>query len=673
MFSFHEISATPRQHDGPGTRGAPGVSSRVVDSSRLPRQSPRLIGRYVVHEAFARGGMATIHFARLLGQQGFTRTIAVKHLFPHLAADDSFVSMFLEEARLLSRVRHPNVVAPLDIIGFDTELFIAMEYVHGQPISFLCNAQQGPVPARLASAILTQVLLGLHAVHEATSETGQPLGIVHRDVSPQNILIDLDGIARLVDFGIAKAASRGYTLSTARGLLKGKLGYLAPEQLTGQGVDRRTDVYMAGIVLWELLTGRRLFAADTPSAMFELLAAGSVSPPSAIVPELPAALNAVVLRALALNKEHRFESARAMATALAQAAPPAATIELGLWAETIAGPELRKRAARIAEIETLDLNPAVLAPAAQVVTERIQPLLHKTQPIPKPNDAPAPSTDSAQRAVTAILFAPNSDTQIWDAPTPTGVAPTAPAATALAPTAPAPEAPEGPPAATETARSDVTPLPPLPLRSGLSPRSKMLVGALAAASLGIAVLATGFHLVHPFRASRDEALSPPIPARAPAALTAPVVDALEREPAEPELEPSPAPVPSPAVDPPIVEIAPSSPAPTVRLEAPAPKVAPHSPVARRTTRVDVSSAKPVSAPVANNTASPVRSPNAAPSVRSPNAASPVRSPNAASPVRSPNASPPVRSANLSAQSKSDCTVPYRVDEHGIKRFRAECF
>jgi serine/threonine-protein kinase len=611
----------------------------------------------VVHDAFARGGMATIHFARLLGQQGFTRTIAVKHLFPHLSADESFVAMFLEEARLLSRVRHPNVVAPLDIIGFDTELFIAMEYVHGQPVSFLCSAHQGPVPARLASAILTQVLLGLHAVHEATSETGQPLGIVHRDVSPQNILIDLDGIARLVDFGIAKAASRGQTLSTARGLLKGKLGYLAPEQLTGQGVDRRTDVYMAGIVLWELLTGRRLFVAETPSAMFELLAAGGVSPPSAIVPDLPAALNAVVLRALALNKEQRFENARAMAAALAQAAPPAATIELGIWAEAIAGPELRKRATRIAEIETLDLNPAALAPQAQRVTERIQPLLHKTQPIPTPSRAAPPSALPAQGAVTEILFAPTPSRIDLNGRAPAEAGPELPDTRVWE--EPHSEAP----GSSAAVRAEVTPLPPLPLRGGLSRRSKLLLGTAAAALIAL-VVALGIHRAARWRAA--EQTPPSLEARTPAALAPPVVSPPKAElPTEPALPPAAdgsLPAEPARAEPSAPEITRSEARAAVVPREPAARTpssqTPHGPVARRPARVNVSSANPAPATVRSPAPQTVRNP----------APATVRNP-------APQTAPANRAsvAIAKAPAKPDCAVPYRVDGHGIKRFRAECF
>jgi eukaryotic-like serine/threonine-protein kinase len=372
------------------------VGARVANSSAPPL---RPVGRYVLHDAFASGGMATVHFARLVGQQGFSRTVAVKRLYPHFARDREFVGMFVEEARLLSRIRHPNVVAPLDVVVLEADLWIVMEYVHGQAVSLLAKAQQGPISPAIASAIVVQLLLGLHAVHEATSETGTPLGIVHRDVSPQNVLVDVDGLARLVDFGIAKAMTQAQTRNTSQGLLKGKLGYLAPEQVRQERVDRRTDVYTAGIVLWELLTGRRLFACETPAATFHAIASGHVVPPSAHVSNLSAPLCAVVMRALSANIEHRFSDARAMAIALADAVPPTSTLELGSWVEALARHELKERAQRILEIESLHSNVANGPPAATTSlqsTMSIAPANSLGPARPHGADAPGSTTRPVQ-------------------------------------------------------------------------------------------------------------------------------------------------------------------------------------------------------------------------------------------------------------------------------------
>lgn len=319
-----------------------------------PRHAPRLVGRYLLCETIAAGGMATVHLARLMGQEGFTRTVALKQLYPHFAQDRDFVSMFLDEARLLSRIRHPNVVAPLDIIALDAELFIAMEYVHGEALSQLARAAGGPVAPSVAAAILVQVLLGLHAAHEASGENGQPLGIVHRDVSPQNILVGEDGIARIVDFGIAKAVSRAQT--TGEGRLKGKLGYMAPEQIRLQHSDRRTDLFTAGIVLWELLTGELLFPGDNPAAVLDAILRGEIVPPGRLAPGLSAEIDAVVMRALTTNVEQRFQTAREMAIALGQAVALASTLEVSSWVTALAGAELSRRAERIAEVERISLS-----------------------------------------------------------------------------------------------------------------------------------------------------------------------------------------------------------------------------------------------------------------------------------------------------------------------------
>src|ERR1700729_765840 len=193
----------------------------------------RIVGRYALYGELASGGMATVHLGRLLGPVGFSRTVAIKRLHAQFAKDPEFVSMFLDEARLAARIRHPNVVQTLDVVATEGELFVVMDYVQGESLSRLLRASRtvGPIPVRVASAILCGALHGLHAAHEATDEHGVPLGLVHRDMSPQNVLVDVDGSARVLDFGVAKAAGR--TQTTGRGKIKGKLRYMAPEQIQG--------------------------------------------------------------------------------------------------------------------------------------------------------------------------------------------------------------------------------------------------------------------------------------------------------------------------------------------------------------------------------------------------------------------------------------------------------
>ena len=299
--------------------------------------------------------MATVHLARLMGPQGFSRTVAVKQLHPQFSRDPEFVAMFLDEARLASRVRHPNVVSPLDVISCPPELFMVMEYVHGASLSrLLKRATPEAVPPRVAVAIIGQVLLGLHAAHEATGEGGEPLELVHRDISPQNIMVTKDGAARIVDFGIAKAKARSH--QTDPGKLKGKLGYMAPEQVNLQTVDRRADVFAVGVVLWELLAGRRLFSSDNAGAAVQKLLNAEIELPSKFVPGLPSTLDQVVLKALARPPEDRFQSARAMAEALERAVAPCSMLELASWVESLVGEELEARSELVFDIENLDFD-----------------------------------------------------------------------------------------------------------------------------------------------------------------------------------------------------------------------------------------------------------------------------------------------------------------------------
>jgi eukaryotic-like serine/threonine-protein kinase len=337
----------------------------------FPSSTPsvRLIGRYLLCDMIASGGMATVHLGRLVGAEGFSRTVAIKQLHQHFARSQEFVTMFLDEARILSRIRHPHVVAPLDVIVLEGELFIVMEYVHGASLAELLDASSGPIPPRIASAIIGQTLLGLHAAHEATSEGGEPLSIVHRDISPHNVLVGGDGIARVVDFGIAKAESRART--TGDGSLKGKLGYMAPEQLRSRPVDRRTDLFTCGIVLWEALTGERLYAADNIPALFHKLENTKIRLPSELVPELPHELDHVVRRALALEPAERVATAREMALELERAVAPASTLETSEWVSSLVGPLLRDRAQRISELESVDIGSLTLTRAPSTPPARV--------------------------------------------------------------------------------------------------------------------------------------------------------------------------------------------------------------------------------------------------------------------------------------------------------------
>jgi serine/threonine-protein kinase len=330
---------------------------------------PREVGRYVLHDEIASGGMATVYVARQRGEVGFSRVVAVKMLHAHYAREDSFRAMFLDEARLVSRIRHPNVVATLDVVQDGGELVLVMEYVHGETLSRLVRqaaAHNEPVPLGVAAAIVGDVLEGLHAAHEATAESGEPLHIVHRDVSPQNVLVASDGVAHVADFGVAKAAGRLAAKYSNQGA-KGKAGYMAPEQMRGGG-DRRADVYAAGVVLWEVLVGRRLFDGES---FFEIVTKAMDAPvpaPSTLRADVGPELDLVVKRALAHDPKKRFATAREMALALEAAATRASAREVGEWVVRIASDTLAARRTMIERAEgTCDASaPEVEEAAPQI-------------------------------------------------------------------------------------------------------------------------------------------------------------------------------------------------------------------------------------------------------------------------------------------------------------------
>lgn len=322
----------------------------------------RLDDRYEVYEEIARGGMASVHLGRSI-EPGAPRVVAIKKLHADLAADPRFVAMFVDEARMSARVHHPNVVAPRESLvrAAHGELCLVMEYVHGDTLSHLVARairRNLLLPPTVAVGMMVGVLRGLHAAHEATTDDGMPLQMVHRDVSPQNIMIGTDGLARILDFGVAKSTKPEGT--TNRREIAGKPGYQAPEQLRYEPVDRRADIFAAGVVLWELLAGRRLFRHNEPRVAWVNILSGEIPAPSHFNTSVSPALDAVVLRALERDCRQRYLDARTFASALAEALPPASTPEVGNWVKHVSGYLLTKRAARIVEIMT---DQRITAPA----------------------------------------------------------------------------------------------------------------------------------------------------------------------------------------------------------------------------------------------------------------------------------------------------------------------
>jgi serine/threonine protein kinase len=313
----------------------------------------RVVGRYALYNEIAAGGMATVHIGRLLGPVGFARTVAVKRLHPQFAKDPEFVSMFLDEARLAARVQHPNVVATIDVVATDGELFLIMDYVRGESLSKLLRTTRKAgerVPPRIAASIMCGFLHGLHAAHEAKNERGDRIDLVHRDVSPQNVLVGADGIPRVLDFGIAKAAGRIQV--TRDGQIKGKLAYMPPEQLSGRDLTRAVDIYASAVCMWETLTSERLFKGETEGETLAKILRDPVIPPSQVVPGLPKAFDGPLLKALSRDAKQRHATARELAFELEKCVGVASATEVGEWVENMVGSILSAREDQIAEIES---------------------------------------------------------------------------------------------------------------------------------------------------------------------------------------------------------------------------------------------------------------------------------------------------------------------------------
>ncbi len=345
-------------------------------------EPPVVVGRYLLHRKIARGGMATIHIARLIGDVGFSRIVAAKRMHPDLAEDNEFVAMFLDEARIASRVQHRNVVSVVDVVTLGTEVMLVQEYVHGVPLCVLLRAiyeTRAHVPVPVAAAIACQVLAGLHAAHETVDELGTPLDIVHRDVSPQNVLIATDGTARLLDFGVAKAALSAHV--TRKGTFKGKLGYSSPEQIRGEA-QRQSDIYSLAVVLWELIVGHRLhaYAQSDAQLIAEIMAGNTPSITSAIAAAIeddglrPAAatgttvdaarayvgayrwgqleaIEPVIRKALDVSARRRWQTAQDMEEAIAAAVPLAPPADVAAWLRAVGKNFLDERDRVLAEEE----------------------------------------------------------------------------------------------------------------------------------------------------------------------------------------------------------------------------------------------------------------------------------------------------------------------------------
>lgn len=517
--------------------------------------------------------MASVWLARQCGDGDFSRVVAIKQLFPQYAKDPQFVAMFHDEARLAARVRHPNVVSTIDVVVADGgEVFIVMEYIAGESLSRLLAAARGrrePVDPPIAVAITISVLEGLHAAHQATNERGVPLKIVHRDMSPQNVIVGSDGVARVVDFGIAKAIGRQQE-TTQTGQLKGKVCYMAPEQLGTKAVDRRCDVWAVSVVLWEMLSGRQLFE-DAPAALRYHAGIDQIPPPECQTGVDPSLVK-IVERGLSRDPNDRFGSAREMIVALEKAMAPASTRRVAQWVQKLAKDTLRERAQLVEELEVLSGKLSAHTPTSP--------------PSPSPTGPPPPdpaNSDGTLRLTDRNLY-------LHDESEPKTTVPILPVAVAVAAAAAAPVVQPG-----ETALTPSAPPPPLssstntdvgssprvttaPIAHAIAlPKSRAVGPWVWALVVGGLMIATSVLLLTRTRATSSELPSSSASqTSAPANVSPPTSPTTSRASTEPTTPPSTTPPPASARPPgvgrhpPVIRTPPRPPAPTPTPSAAAP-------------------------------------------------------------------------------------------------------
>lgn len=318
----------------------------VPQSFPAELEQPCRVPNHELVALIAAGGAGKVYLSRHAGNMGLSRLYAIKVLHPQLAVDEESVSMLFDEARLASSLHHPNAVPVLEVGYAEATPYLVMDYIEGSSLARLLAVRPRQYDAAIVATILVDCLNGLHAAHTLRGQDGLPLNLVHRDVSPQNILVGTDGVARITDFGIAKAEGRSTV--TRAGLRKGKLGFMSPEQLADPDrVDARSDVFAAGIVLWSALTGEHLFHADHPGAVMQRLLHMPVPAPSLVGLRPPPAFDAICAKALSRNPDDRYRNAAEFAQALRHVAMSvgcfASSERVGEWVQATAGRELEER------------------------------------------------------------------------------------------------------------------------------------------------------------------------------------------------------------------------------------------------------------------------------------------------------------------------------------------
>ncbi|WP_437593998.1 serine/threonine-protein kinase [Sorangium sp. So ce1000] len=368
------------------------------------------LGHYELLLPIAQGGMATVWAARRKGLRGFQKTVAIKTMLPSLSDDPQFEKMFLEEARLASGIHHPNVAEILDLGEQDDSLYIVMEWVDGEALSVIARAANKSgvaIPLRIALRILSRACLGLHAAHELRDPQSddQLLGLVHRDVSPQNILVTYDGHVKLVDFGVAKATNRAHNDTTA-GQIKGKVPYMSPEQARGDRVDRRTDVFAMGIVLYKLTTGEHPFAAENDLLTLKHITSRPALSPLLKNPDFPPDLDQVLMTCLQKDPDRRYPTMLELESALEAVLakePPVTDHDVGAFVRGLLGERNQRRRAALRDtVRALDER-ASHPPQVMLVRDSISELFF-TQ---LPPGHPSAQVSAPRRSVPSISPSPS--------------------------------------------------------------------------------------------------------------------------------------------------------------------------------------------------------------------------------------------------------------------------
>ena len=366
-------------------------------SGEKPKASIRF-GKYTLIDRIAVGGMAEIFLARQAGLEGFEKTIVIKRIRPHLSKQVSFVKMFLNEAKLAAQLNHPNIVQIYDLGKISDSYFIAMEYIFGRDMRRIipkADALGIPFPMVYALKIASSVCEGLYYAHQKVDLYGNPLNIVHRDVTPENIFVSFDGTVKVLDFGIAKAANN--IEQTRAGEIKGKLSYMSPEQCMGKQLDQRSDLFSLGVVLYEWLTGFKLFTGDSEVAILKSITEGKIYAPSYFKSDIPESVEAILMKALAKDRDQRYQTAWDMQydldQFLSQYEFTPSNIHLSNFLKQLFIDELEEEKSNLAA--RTSQGPEQVVDEAEEIISQVDAVSEKSE-LPPPREASKPSAGDRQ-------------------------------------------------------------------------------------------------------------------------------------------------------------------------------------------------------------------------------------------------------------------------------------